>query len=189
MSVEVSTVTISGAYRSTASRKSVNYQRTVDRVSFNSWARVYQYYLPIYRPIYRPILDTVNRYIIYISANASVAAPHKIHHPKLETWSVLVLHFGLNLVVIILFCLSYITHKYQKSIIIQLVSTTANGNVNILTNLQFMLGFSHHQISQVLDKLYRIFPTADMGQKACTENPLDCKQCISRHQCCCKWYQ
>ena len=25
---------------------------------------------------------------------------------------------------------------------------------------EFMLGFSHHQISQVLDKLHRIFPTA-----------------------------
>ena len=44
----------------------------------------------------------------------------------------------------------------------QLVDTTANGNVKTLTNLQFMLGFSHHQISQVLDKLYRIFSTADV---------------------------
>ena len=42
----------------------------------------------------------------------------------------------------------------------QLVSTIANGNAKTLTNLQFMLGFSHHQISQVLDKLRRIFPTA-----------------------------
>ena len=43
-----------------------------------------------------------------------------------------------------------------------LVGTTANGNVKTLTNLQFMLGFSHHQISQVLDKLHRIFPTGDV---------------------------
>ena len=44
----------------------------------------------------------------------------------------------------------------------QLVDTTANGNVKTLTNLQFMLGFSHHQISQVLDKFHRIFPAADV---------------------------
>ena len=44
----------------------------------------------------------------------------------------------------------------------QLVDTTANGNAKTLTNLQFMLGFSHHQISQVLDKLHRIFPAADV---------------------------
>ena len=52
--------------------------------------------------------------------------------------------------------------KYHKSIIMQLVGTTANGNVKTLTNLQFMLGFSQHQISQVLDNLHRIFSTADV---------------------------
>ena len=84
MSAEVSTVTISEAYRSTTGGISVNYRRSVGRVSFDRWARVYRYYLPIYRPIlstnistytryylpiYRPILstdistDTIDRYI------------------------------------------------------------------------------------------------------------------------------
>ena len=52
--------------------------------------------------------------------------------------------------------------RYHKSIIMQLVGTTANGNVKTQTNLQFMLGFSQHQISQVLDNLQRIFSTADL---------------------------
>ena len=56
---------------------SVNYRWSVGRVSFDSRARVYRYYLPIYRPIlstnistytryylliYRPILDHIYRY-------------------------------------------------------------------------------------------------------------------------------
>ena len=45
---------------------------------------------------------------------------------------------------------------------LQLVGTTANGNVKTLTNLQFMLGFSQHQISQVLNNLPRIFSIADI---------------------------
>ena len=48
MSAEVSTVTISGVYRSTTGGISVNYRRNVGRVSFNSRARVYRYYLPIF---------------------------------------------------------------------------------------------------------------------------------------------
>ncbi|XP_068724074.1 ATP-dependent helicase wrn-1-like [Montipora capricornis] len=52
--------------------------------------------------------------------------------------------------------------RYHKSIIRQLVGTAANGNVKTLTNLQFMLGFSQYQISQVLDNLHRIFSTADV---------------------------
>lgn len=52
--------------------------------------------------------------------------------------------------------------KYHKSIVMQLVGTSANGNVKTLTNLQFMLGFSQHQISQVLDNLHRIFSIADI---------------------------
>ena len=44
----------------------------------------------------------------------------------------------------------------------QLVGTSANENVNTLTKLQFMLGFSQHQISQVLDNLHRIFSIADI---------------------------
>ena len=52
--------------------------------------------------------------------------------------------------------------KYYKSILMQLVGATANGNVKTLTNIQFMLGFSEHQISQVLDNLHRIFSVADI---------------------------
>ena len=52
--------------------------------------------------------------------------------------------------------------KYHKSIVMQLIGTSANGNVKTLTNLQFMLGFSQHQISQVLDNLHRIFSIADI---------------------------
>ena len=63
MSAEVSTVTISGAYRSTIGGISVNYRWSVGRVSFDSRARVYRYYLPIYRPILSVILDTIHRYI------------------------------------------------------------------------------------------------------------------------------
>ena len=63
MSAEVSTVTKSGAYRSTTGGISVNYRWSVGRVSFDSRARVYRYYLPIYRPILTVILDTIHRYI------------------------------------------------------------------------------------------------------------------------------
>ena len=42
MSVEVSTVTVSGAYRSTTGGISVNSRRNVGRVSFDSRARVYR---------------------------------------------------------------------------------------------------------------------------------------------------
>ena len=79
MSAEVSTVTISGAYRSITGGISVNYRRNVGRISFDSRARVYRYYVPIYRtilstnistytryylPIYRPLLSTatIDRY-------------------------------------------------------------------------------------------------------------------------------
>ena len=77
MSAEVSTVTISGAYRSTAGGISVTYQWNVSRVSFDCQARVYRYYVPIHRPIlsinisiytryylpiYRPVQDTIYRY-------------------------------------------------------------------------------------------------------------------------------
>ena len=63
MSAEVLPVTISGAYRSTTGGILVNYRRNVGRVSFDSRARVYRYYLPIYRPILSVILDTIHRYI------------------------------------------------------------------------------------------------------------------------------
>ena len=51
MSAELSTVTISGVYRSTTSGISVSYRQNVGRVSFDSRARVYRYNLPIYRTI------------------------------------------------------------------------------------------------------------------------------------------
>lgn len=40
--------------------------------------------------------------------------------------------------------------KYRKLLVMKLFNTAANGNVKTLTNLQFMVGFSEHQISQVL---------------------------------------
>jgi len=52
--------------------------------------------------------------------------------------------------------------KYHKSIVMQLVGSTANGNVKTLTNLKFMLGFSQHQTTQVLDNVHRIFSLADV---------------------------
>ena len=52
--------------------------------------------------------------------------------------------------------------KYHKSTVMQLVGSTANGNVKTLTNLKFMLGFSQHQTTQVLDNVHRIFSLADV---------------------------
>ena len=52
--------------------------------------------------------------------------------------------------------------QYYKSIVINLLNTTAHGDVRTLTNLQFMLGFSKHQITQVLDNLDRIFIFSDV---------------------------
>ena len=52
--------------------------------------------------------------------------------------------------------------QYYKSIVIKLLNTTAHGDVRTLTNLRFMLGFSKHQITQVLDNLDRIFSLFDV---------------------------
>ena len=52
--------------------------------------------------------------------------------------------------------------QYYKSIVIKLLNTTAHGDVKTLTNLQFMLGFSKHQITQVLDNLDIIFSLSDV---------------------------
>ena len=52
--------------------------------------------------------------------------------------------------------------QYYKSIVIKLLNTTAHGDVKTLTNLQFMLGFSKHQITQVLDNLNMIFSLSDV---------------------------
>ena len=66
MSAEVSTVTISGAYRSTTGGISVNYRRNVGRISFDSRARVYRYYVPIYRTILSTNISTYTRYYLPI---------------------------------------------------------------------------------------------------------------------------
>ena len=52
--------------------------------------------------------------------------------------------------------------KYYKYLVIKLVNTTAHGNVKTLTNLKFMLGFSEHQITQVIDNLGMIFTLSDV---------------------------
>ena len=52
--------------------------------------------------------------------------------------------------------------KYHKSLVLKLVNTTAHGDVKTLTNLQFMLGFSEHQITQVVDNLGMIFSLSDV---------------------------
>ena len=78
MSAEVSTVIISGAYRSTTGGRSVNYRESVGRVSFDSRARIYLYYLAIYRPILSVILDTIHRYIdryLILSTDVSTNVP------------------------------------------------------------------------------------------------------------------
>ena len=54
--------------------------------------------------------------------------------------------------------------KYHKSLVRQLVNTTANGDVKTLTNLQFMLGFTDHQISQVAENLKVLFTLSDVYQ-------------------------
>ena len=52
--------------------------------------------------------------------------------------------------------------QYYKTILIKLLNTTAHGDVRTLTNLKFMLGFSEHQITQVLDNLDVIFSLSDV---------------------------
>lgn len=52
--------------------------------------------------------------------------------------------------------------QYHKALVMKLLSTTANGEIKILTNLQFMLGFSEHQISQVLKNVGGIFTLSDV---------------------------
>lgn len=52
--------------------------------------------------------------------------------------------------------------KYHKSLVRQLVNTTANGDIKTLTNMQFMLGFSDHHISQVVENLGKLFSLSDI---------------------------
>ena len=111
MSAEVSTVTISGAYRSTTGGISVNYRRNVGRVSFDSRARVYRYYLPIYRPILSVILDThryIAQYLILTSASTLLLMSYQV-----TTWIITVL-FSLQYVLLlsILFLYYLITSWY-----------------------------------------------------------------------------
>jgi len=54
--------------------------------------------------------------------------------------------------------------KYHKSLVRQLVNTSANGDVKTLTNLHFMLGFTDHQISQVAENLGMLFTLSDVYQ-------------------------
>jgi len=54
--------------------------------------------------------------------------------------------------------------KYHKSLVRQLVNTSAYGDVKTLTNLQFMLGFTDHQISQVAENLGMLFTLSDVYQ-------------------------
>ena len=53
-------------------------------------------------------------------------------------------------------------NRYQKTLVLKLLNTTANGEVKTLTNLHFMLGFSEHQISQVLENVASIFTLSDI---------------------------
>lgn len=52
--------------------------------------------------------------------------------------------------------------KYHKSLVRQLVNTTAYGDIKTLTNIQFTLGFSDHQISQVVENLGVLFSLSDI---------------------------
>ena len=85
MSAEVSTVTISGAYRSTTGRISVNYRRNVGRVSFDSRARVYRYNLPIYRPILSVIFNNYSPKWRWLVVNIYPAAKRRGKYPTLAT--------------------------------------------------------------------------------------------------------
>ena len=53
-------------------------------------------------------------------------------------------------------------NQYHKAIVAKLMNTTANGDIKTLTDLHFMLGFSEHQISQVLENIAFIFTLADV---------------------------
>ena len=52
--------------------------------------------------------------------------------------------------------------KCHKSLVRQLVNTTAYGNIKTLTNIQFMFGFSYQQISQLVENLGMLFSLSDI---------------------------
>lgn len=53
-------------------------------------------------------------------------------------------------------------NQYHKILVLKLLNTSANGEVKTLTNLHFMLGFSEHQIFQVLENIASIFTLSDI---------------------------
>ena len=52
--------------------------------------------------------------------------------------------------------------RYHKALVVKLLGTTANRQIKTLTNVQFMLGFSEHQITQVVDNLETLFSLTDV---------------------------
>lgn len=52
--------------------------------------------------------------------------------------------------------------SYHKSLVNSLISKSAHGQLKTSTNLQFILGFSEQQISQVLDNCEKIFSLEDV---------------------------
>ena len=53
-------------------------------------------------------------------------------------------------------------NEYHKELVLKLLNTTAKGEVKTLTNLHFILGFSEHQILQVLENVASIFTLSDI---------------------------
>lgn len=52
--------------------------------------------------------------------------------------------------------------SYHRSLVRELISKSPHGQLPTLTNLQFMLGFSDQQISQVVDSCHKIFFLEDV---------------------------
>ncbi|CAB4040966.1 mediator of RNA polymerase II transcription subunit 34-like [Paramuricea clavata] len=52
--------------------------------------------------------------------------------------------------------------QYQKKLLIELANTTAKAEIKTLTNIRLMLGFSEHQITQVLNSIDQIFTMSDV---------------------------
>ena len=52
--------------------------------------------------------------------------------------------------------------QYQKKLLIELANTTAKAEIKTLTNIRLMLGFSEHQITQVLNNIDQIFTMSDV---------------------------
>ena len=52
--------------------------------------------------------------------------------------------------------------QYHKELRVELANTTAKAEIKTLTNIRLMLGFSEHQITQVLNNLHQIFTMSDV---------------------------